>query len=133
MENLLYLQITENVVVKVGNATTYVYGGINMENIVYGFVDERTNIGYAIYKGDSESLAGTTAVEITKEAFDKISNDHLEYENNKASMSLPEPMLRLEELEKENEVLRENNTNLHKTQTNQDELLMQLMLGIGGN
>ncbi|MGF0469201.1 hypothetical protein ACQQ6W_06040 [Lysinibacillus fusiformis] len=133
MDNLIYLQITENVSVTVGNATTYVYGGINMENIVYGFIDERTNIGYAIYKGASEALAGTTAVEIAKETFDTISNDYLAYENNKASMSLPEPMLRLEELEKENKVLRESNTNLHKTQTDQDELLMQLMLSTGGN
>ncbi|NOG28515.1 hypothetical protein [Lysinibacillus fusiformis] len=122
MDNI-YLKITDNLEEVVGNATTYIYGGVDMSKSVGSFIDDKKTpkVGYVIYNGTRESLAGTDTIEITKEeyqaAYDAYSAITSEEQANGGPLQE-----RIAELERQN-------TELRVSQADQDELIMSALLG----
>ncbi|WP_433595120.1 hypothetical protein [Lysinibacillus xylanilyticus] len=102
----IYLEVTDRLAVVEGNATTYIYGGIEMQHVSYAYVNSSNGKGYVAYNGDEESLESTNTIEITKEEFDAAHKAHQEYESGKETLLNPVVMERLEELEKENKDLK---------------------------
>ncbi len=112
------LKITDNLEEVVGNATTYIYGGVDMSKAVGSFIDDKKTkkIGYVIYSGTRESLMDTDTSEITREEYQLAYDTYsaITGEEQKNGGPLQE---RIAELERQNAELR-------VSQADQDELIM---------
>ncbi|MGD2196231.1 hypothetical protein [Lysinibacillus fusiformis] len=119
----IYLKITDKLEEVVGNATTYIYGGVDMNKSVGSFIDDKKKpkVGYVIYSGTRESLMGTDTSEITREeyqaTYDAYSAVIGEEQSNGGHLQE-----RIIELERQN-------AELKVSQADQDELIMTALLG----